>query len=67
MHTFGMVLVVAGAILALLDLLFGPGAPTPRRQYAHPWLLHVAIILIGLGVLFLFDWSFSATKLAPAS
>jgi hypothetical protein len=64
MHTFGMILILVGAILAALDWLFGPVAPSGRRQIARAGLLHLAIILIAVGVLCLFAWDFSHAKLA---
>jgi hypothetical protein len=66
MHTLGMVLVLIGVILVALDWLFGPPAAT-GHQRIRTGLLHLGIVLVGLGVLFLFDWAFSVTKLAPAS
>jgi hypothetical protein len=64
MHTFGMILVLVGGILVVLDWLFGPPAPAGRRQIARAGLLHLAILLVAVGVLCLFAWDFSHVKLA---
>jgi len=60
MHTFGMILVLVAGILVVLDWLIGPHAPTTRRQYAQAGLLHLAILLLAIGVLCLFKWHFSS-------
>lgn len=43
---FGLLLVLLGIVLAVIDI-FVPDSSTPRRGT----LLHVAVILIGIGVL----------------
>ena len=60
MHTLGMILVLVSGILVVLDWLIGPGAPTTRRQYARTGLLHLAILVLAIGVLCLFKWHFTS-------
>lgn len=60
MHTFGMILVLVAGLLVVIDWLIGPGAPTARRQWVRPGLLHLAMVIMAIGVLCLFKWHFSS-------
>lgn len=49
---FGQVLILIGLILVALDYILWRSGPATRRSPYHTWgLLHLGIILIGLGVL----------------
>jgi len=45
----GDILVIVGIVLAIIDAIIA--YPTTANRPVHRWLLNVAVVLIGLGVL----------------